>query len=299
MTSLADPRHHAEGIDVIVRLHDPTRLIELERAVFSLAGQHYRPLRIILATQRFVAAEVEATLATLAPIIAWSGGVEIAHVNLTGTEPADARSVLVNMGFAAATGRYVALLDYDDVLYPEAYELLIGRLRASGAGIAFARTPVALTDLHEAFVCLHGQSHKYAGHNLGDLLRSNFCPIHSFVIDRTLAPEGTLRFEPMLTIEEDYEFLIRLCAVVRADFTLANTDVGLYFFKTDGSNTFPRLAEIPESVGERIAAARAFVEARKELTVLSPEVQRDLGMAQPVAGLTVRRWLDRHREPRP
>jgi hypothetical protein len=36
-------RFAATGSDVIVRCHDPGRRMELERAMFSLAGQDYRP----------------------------------------------------------------------------------------------------------------------------------------------------------------------------------------------------------------------------------------------------------------
>jgi hypothetical protein len=288
-----DPaRHVAEGLDVIVRFHDPTRLLELERAVFSLIGQSHRPLRILLTTQRFTAAELAATQAALAPMLSWAGEVTLTPLNLVQRGPADARSELINLGLAATTGRYLALLDYDDVLYPEAYGLLVGRLRAGDAGIAFARTPVLRADVHDGFLHARGMTHPFAGSSLGDLFRANFCPIHSFVVDRARVPPWVLRLDPTLTITEDYDLLIRLCAVVRSDFTLAGTDVGLYIMKTDASNSFDRDGDLSPALRARVAASDAFLEARRRLVELSPEVQRDLGMTTPIPGLTVRQWLD-------
>jgi len=294
MMAWNESRHREAGIDVIVRFHDAARLMELERAVFSLAGQFFRPLRILLVTQRFSAAEVEATLAALAGIVAVSE-VGFQHVNLTWTHPEDARSDLVNLGFAAATGRYVALLDYDDVLYPDAHALLTARLAATGAGIAFARTPNMVADMYPAFLHGRSQANPYPGRWVGDLFFSNFCPPHSYAIDRTRVPENCLRFESMLTIEEDYEFLIRVCAAAIADFGLLDTEVGLRIIKTDGSNTYASAGPKTAEVLRCAAIAQGFVEARRQVTVIAPEVQHCLGMADYVPGLTVRQWLDTYR----
>jgi hypothetical protein len=292
VNSAATARHIEEGIDVIVRFHDPRRQLELQRAVFSLVGQTYRPMRILLATQRFSAQETEATLSGLAPMLSWAGEIEVTPLNFPHRYPDDARSELINMGFAAATGRYVALLDYDDVLYPEAYQLLVGRLRTTGAGIAFARTPVVRADVHGSFLHARAQSHPFPGRTLGDLFRSNFCPIHSYVIDRARVLPGALRADPILPFDEDYDLLIRICALVRADFALVDTDIGLYFMKTDASNSYDRAGDLSPEFRARVLAAEAFLEARRGLVTLAPEVQRDLGVIEPIPGLTVRRWLD-------
>jgi hypothetical protein len=290
---VAPSRHVAEaGIDVIVRCHDPARLMELERAVFSLAGQDYRPMRILLVTQRFSTAEMAMVQAALAPILSWAGEVELTPLNYTDPAPADARAALANMGFSAATGRYLALLDYDDVLYPEAYGLLTSQLAAGKAAIAFARTKVARHDVYPNFLHARGQEMPFSGSGLKDLFRANFCPLHSYVIDRARVPAGILHYEPMLTLDEDYEMLIRLCAAAPADFTLLHTDIGLYSYKTDASNSYDRYGVLPPDVWARRHAAEAFLAGRRAVTILVPEVQRDLGIADPLPGLTVRALLD-------
>jgi hypothetical protein len=287
----SNARFAAKGIDVIVRCHDPGRRMELERAVFSLAGQDYRPMRILLVTQRFSTVEAAMLQAALAPILSWAGEVELTQLNYADPTPADARAALANLGFAAATGRYLALLDYDDVLYPEAYRLLTGQLAAGGAAIAFARTKVVRHDVYPNFLHARGQEMPFAGVGLKDLFRANFCPLHSYVIDRTRVPAGILHYEPMLTLGEDYEMLIRLCAVAPADFTLLDTDVGLYSYKTDASNSYDRYGALPPSAWARRHAAEAFLAGRRAVTVLSPEVQRGLGTPDPLPGMTVQDLL--------
>jgi hypothetical protein len=287
------PPAEAAGIDVILRFHDPARLMELERAVFSLAGQDFRPIRILLVTQRFSAAESDMLHAALAPILAWAGAVELTLLNYAAPAPEDARAALANIGFAAAAGRYLALLDYDDVLYPEAYRLLTGQLEAGGAAIAFARTKVARVDVYPDFLHARGQDMPFAGRGLADLFRANFCPLHSYVIDRARVPGGILHYEPMLTLDEDYEMLIRLCAVAPADFSLLDTDVGLYAYKTDASNSYDRYGALPPAVWARRRAAEAFLAGRRAVTILAPDVQRALGLSEPVPGLTVQAYLHR------
>jgi hypothetical protein len=287
-----DPQRHAlEGVDVIIRFHDMSRLWELERAAFSLAAQEHGPVRLLVACQRLSEAARQALAETIGAVIAWSPDTSLAVLNYALDEPKDARSVLANLGFANLSGRYVGLLDYDDALYPEAYRLLVGALKSSGAAIAFARTPVAYADMHAGFLQTRVIDHPFAGAGLRDLLRGNFCPIHSYLLDRERVPRDLLRFEPLITNEEDYDFLLAVCAACRSDFSLINTDIGLYFYKGDGSNTFDRRAAPAPAVLDRMEASRHFIEARRHLLPLAPAVQRDLGIKRPEPGLTIRSFL--------
>ena len=281
-----------EGVDTVVRFHDLRRLRELERAIFSLVGQELRPLRIILVLQRLGEDGEQQVRTRLAPLLSLPNAPELTVLRFDETEPADARSVLVNLGFRSVTARYVALLDYDDVLYPEAYRMLTDQLRNSESGIAFANIGVRSVDVYEGFMQATACLDPFTGSTLSDFFRSNFCPIHSFLVDRTRVQAEELRFEPSQTIEEDYEFLIRICAKVESDFTLSRTRIGEYYYKTDESNTVAGLNSFGPVVRMRIEAAGTFIEGRRRLTTLAERVQRQLGLSEYRPGLTIRAFLD-------
>ncbi|MFC7552843.1 glycosyltransferase [Pseudoroseomonas wenyumeiae] len=280
-----------EGVDVIVRFHDVARTRELTRAVFSLYGQELRPVRILLVLQRFSEEDEASVRAALAPLLSLPDAPDLTICRHDSPLPLDARSALVNLGLQAATARYVALLDYDDVLYPEAYRMLTEQLKESGAGIAFGNIGVKLVDVYDDFLHAHGQHSPFKGSTLTDLLRSNFCPIHSFVVDRARVPASEMRFEPNQTIEEDYEFLLRVCACVKSDFTLVHTRIGEYYYKSDNSNTVGSNSVIPPATRARIEAAVTFNEGRRRITPLSAEVQEQLGLSEYRPALTIAAYL--------
>lgn len=277
-----------EQLDCIVRFHDPRRLPELERCIFSLVGQRYRPINIILVLQRFSPDEVAATEAALAPVLQLPDAPTLTVVDWDGAPVRDARTHLLNAGLEAAQGRYLAFLDYDDVLFPEAYELLVGQLRKSGAAIAFASVQVMQIEVHRHFFYTTGtRAAPYKGETLADLFKSNFCPIHSYLIDRSQIPAETLHFDTSLTIEEDYDLLLRICAGHLSDFSLIDTPVGYYYFKTDGSNTVATQCGLD---GEKLALyqeVQARIQERKRTTFVSLPIQSALGLPYPREGLSI------------
>ncbi|MBK1836044.1 glycosyltransferase [Azospirillum sp. YIM B02556] len=281
-------------LDCIVRFHDIRRLAELERCVFSLVGQRYRPLNIVLVLQRFSPAEVAATEAGLAPLLQLPGAPSLTVRNWNQDGIADARTHLLNCGVEAARGRYLAFLDYDDLLFPEAYELLAAQLRDREAAIAFASVQVMQVEVRDRFFRTIGpQTPTYRGRDLGDLFDHNFCPIHSYLIDRSKLPADLLRFDPTLTIEEDYDLLLRICAQHPADFSLIGTEIGYYVYKTDGSNTVGQAGGLD---GEKLAlyeTVQRRIRERKEMTAVSVAIQAQLGLPHPRNGLSIQ---DLHRQ---
>jgi hypothetical protein len=281
-----------EGVlDVIVRFHDIRRLRNLERCVFSLVGQHYRPLHVHLVVQRFTPEMIDETKSRLSPLLEISGRPEFSIHNWESLEPADARSVLANIGISAARGQYLAFLDYDDALYPEAYELLVAQLRRSGAAIAFGGICVKICDVYAEFDYVKEKQFPFKGSGLIDLFRDNFCPIHSFVVDRSRVPEMHLRFDPALTRAEDYDFLLRICSQFISDFALLSTTIGDYTYRTDGTNSISNQWNRSTSCHQSWVAAAEFLEQRRRITTVSADVQRMLGI-EPVGNLSIRELLD-------
>jgi len=283
-------------LDVVIRMHDPARLDELSRAVFSAALQDVPGVRIHVVCQRFSAAGVAGIREGLAPVMALAPEARLHIHNRTTALPADARAALLNLGMDAAEGRYLAFLDYDDLIYPEGWRLLVAELEATGAAIAFGAVLNTTVSRRGLVPHVTGKQHVFRGEGLRQLLRSNFCPLHSFLLDRTRLP-GSLRFDEDLVALEDYDFLIRVVSQFPSSFGLKDRPVGEYLLKDDGSNSNPIATAWPSGVDPASAWAAAVgrVDARKGRLVLGPLVQAQLGVDEP--GLTVARFLERQGVP--
>jgi len=284
-------------VDCIVRFHDAKRLYELKRCVFSLVGQKHRPLHIIIAVQRFTDAQVADTRAALAPILSLPNPPTATIRNWESASPNDARTELLNMGLAAATGQYVSFLDYDDVLYPEAYAILMERLKVTGNAIAFATVRVVAADVFPEFIHVAGQKGAhFSGEDLRNLFLANFCPIHSYLIDRSIVSPDILSFDTAITWEEDYDLLLKICAAYPSDFAAVKKTIGDYYYKNDGSNSIPTNGMLNKERALEYERVQDFIEVRRRTTLVAPEVQKQLGMRTISHSLTIRDALNAERD---
>jgi hypothetical protein len=275
----------SQSTDVIIRFHAPDRLVELERAVFSLVAQNAQPVTARIVTQRFDDAAVEATRARLEPLFHAVPDARLAIHNWQEALPEDARSCLINEGVRHATGRYLSFLDYDDVLFPEAHSILKRRLQSSDATIAFASVQTMKVDVFDEFISISGRAKApFSGSNLGDLFNENMAPIHSYLIDLERIDKKDVYFDENLTWEEDYDFLLRICAKYKSNFNEVGTFIGFYNFKTDGSNSVPTTALTVYERRKAYEAVRELISRRKREIELSPAVRATLGSLAPATG---------------
>ena len=290
----------ANSLHVIVRFHDSKRIRELDRALFSLAHQNHRPITVHIVTQRFSQEEIRAVENCFAKYSSLPDPAAFVISNFDTPDPLDGRSALINIGLRASDkGRFFAFLDYDDVIYPEAYQLLIGNLLSGDSAIAFGGIACKSCHVSDAAIVVASRERRFKGDCLLDLFNDNFCPIHSFVVDRFKTSEADLFFNERLHRAEDYDFLLRICAKYKSDFSLIDTVVGDYYFKDDGSNT----TELTETTDERSAPWRYAVEyanLQKRFLTLSPAVEKILGLKKAASPRTIADVLpDLGKEPKP
>ncbi len=246
-------------VSVIVRFHDRGKIAFLDHALFSLATQHYPHVQVIVAVQNgddqllkiigtiiekqpFLVDRTISRVTEVANNQTSSANDLPSHVVLSVNVPegVDGRSVLLNEGLKAAEGRYLAFLDYDDVVYPHAYVVLIGRLNESKKAVAVGGSLIA----HLKHVgpgepyLIESKTRRIIGDRpLLQIFAKDVIPINTFVVDANRIERGHLVFDTNVTCYEDYLFLLRLAAKYPFDFETLPQPIAEYRQRDDGTNT--------------------------------------------------------------
>jgi hypothetical protein len=274
-------------IDVIIRFHNPEKLDDLSYCLLSLYGQAYPEVQPIIVLQGFTGTD-RARVEEIVEEFDWAitGRRPFVHNIPTGVR-GDHRSRLLNEGLGRSEGRYVAFLDYDDCVYQCAYEHLIGRLRTSGAAIAFGGIKRAdVTPIGRSYFSLRKWA-PYAGKSLLDFLVENCFPIHSFVIDRRRVDAELLKFDESMSKNEDYLFLLRIVSQHRSDLGGLTRIIGEHRVRTDGSNTIS-ITTYPDPQKEaEWEEARRFIDSEKRRLRISLPVADVVALRQTQATATM------------
>lgn len=232
MTQTFDPLM----LSVIVRMHEGASLCMLDEALFSLSTAHRGlPNDARLALEVVVVAQSTfdpSAIASVRALLAKHSSSLTGHCSmivLPNPRKLDLRSMALNAGVSNSHGRYIAFLDYDDVIYPEGYARLVGQLMLSGRVLAAGGVIRAeIEPAEDGFVIRQKSPWLHLGSKQVDLLQSNFLPLHSFVIDRTRVRLPGAWFDDSLIRLEDYDFLLRLGATGAFDLSHMGTPVCEY-----------------------------------------------------------------------
>lgn len=225
--------HDLAEISVITRFHDDRYVDYLCDAGNSLRAQTLERLEWVVVTKNFSPTQLQALETALADLA--SPRLRLKIINHEVPAGVDGRSALLNRGLAAASGRYLLFLDYDDVLLPPHCVGLIEALRGSGAVLAAGGCEQVLVDSVSRrklkTLRIFNRGHRLA------MFWNNFLPIHSFVLDRERVPPKELYFDEGLDRCEDYDFLVRVSATGGMDLTHLGRMTCVYRIRNDDSNT--------------------------------------------------------------
>lgn len=136
----------------------------------------------------------------------------------------------------------------------------------------------------------------FSGGTLTDLFRGNFCPVHSYIFEKSVIDKWNFRFDPSLRWEEDYDFLLQVASKECSSFDLIGKSIGDYCIKSDKSNSIGiegTIGTMSEEKQEAYETVKARIELRRQTTYVSDAVQRQLNLLEIDSRLTIRQYLDR------
>ena len=203
-------------VATIMRFHRQGNLGMLANALLSLAAQADCRVQLHLAAQDLDDQDLDRLDAELARV-PWAEGCEpiIRRYHASESNP-DLRSLMLNETLRAVGKGYAAFLDYDDVLFPQAYRSLVKRLRASGKNATFARVYATRVDARTGMILQRDRTYEY-GFSYEEFIRLNHAPLHSFMLDLDRLDLSTVHYHDDMKYMEDYYLTLQL-------FTRQDTD---------------------------------------------------------------------------
>lgn len=257
-----------ETLSVIIRCHQRERLPFLEEAIFSLSIQDWTDLQIIVVIQNgddnYVRDVREIILHQ-----PWREDPKFIIRTVEFKRGLDGRSALLNHGIKYSSGRFLAFLDDDDVVYQHGYKTLIDRLLKNDEGeeeapaIAVGGCRVAKTQRESDNWFISAKETPFTfGRNRFDLFRDNFIPIHSYVIDRKNIDARDLYFDNDILPLEDYDFLLRLSS--KYDFDFSNLDVFVCEYRIHNANSLPYTEDATQEKIDKYRRAFDLINQRKK-----------------------------------
>lgn len=250
-------------LSVVIRTHKIERLSFLDEALFSLAVQNYEDVEIVVLVQNGNAEFIN-SVKDLFEKMSFSNSIKYFVHSINVPQSTDGRSVLLNKGIEISTGRFLAFLDDDDVVYQNGYTLLIQKLVDTNAAIAVGgcRTAKVYEEGDARYITTKETPFAW-GRNKFDLVKDNFIPIHSYIIDRRKVEVADLYFDADFSLLEDYDFLLRLAAKYDFDFSCLDSYVCEYRFHK--SNSMPYNEKCLQETRDSYQKALDYIEQKKSL----------------------------------
>lgn len=260
---LDTPKDSESVISVIIRIHSSADIKKFSEALCSLQSVVGCRIKPVIAAQDFTA-EGQTQLSTiLTEAFDWEE--EPLFIFFKSKNKEDLRSLMLNQSLLSIKTRYVAFLDYDDLIFSEGYSWLIERLSLTKKGIAFGRVYRAnVSSSSNRFIertKVWLEKTKYE-----DFIVDNFIPLHSFILDLNRVNVKNVKYFETHKYMEDYYLLLQLVTKENTDWKSLSLNhfIGDYRFDETGENT---LAVEIEKV-ENIINNKEFIECLERINTL-------------------------------
>ncbi len=193
----------------------------LKEALGSIMGQTFQDFEVIV---------VNDCGTDVSDVVASFGGDKITYLR---HEVNKGLAATRNTGIRAATGKYLAYLDDDDIYYPGHLETLVEFLEGSSYRIAYADTLRALQVLEKGSYMTRSKDRMSFDFDPDRLLLSNLTAVHTVMHEKAVLDEVGL-FDESFRCMEDWDLWIRISR--KYEFAHIKKVTSEYRWRLDGSN---------------------------------------------------------------
>lgn len=206
---LAEPKACMGTVSTIIRFHKNGDRALLDNAIFSLltqVGSSARPYLALQDLDENQTAQLEKELAALP----WDDGCDPVLRSYASTEAEpDLRSVMLNDMLKNVPAGYTAFLDYDDVLFPNAYETLISQIMVDNKKATFGRVYSTQVEGETGRLISRDKTYDY-GNTYEEFIKANHAPLHSFLLDTRIIDVASLKYFSDMKFMEDYYMTLQI-----------------------------------------------------------------------------------------
>lgn len=232
-------------VSTVLRFHHSAPIERLKEALLSLICQQncvVHPLIMIQDLREESVSEIRQELLELPWHPKARPQIQIFHS--TPAEP-DLRSAMLIAGLQNAGGGFAAILDYDDILFPGAYERLCHRLISTGKRATFAR--VYCTTVRTDNQARSKRSEAYCDRFTYDhFYENNFIPVHSFLLDLDQISLDRLKVHAFMPYMEDYFLTLQIFDHGKTDWEALTEEyfIGDYIHRPESTDNTLALLDV-------------------------------------------------------
>ncbi len=272
----ASARHAPDpgsAVTTVIRVHKSGHLRELRWALNSLQAMHDVVVQPLICAQDLSKDQLQ-EIRGMADEMGWHASHPVLiHEFKSQNGEGDLRSEMMNFGLRYAKTPYVALLDHDDLMLPNAYAYLIGRLKATGRAVSFGRVFATTREAATGVLVERVKSFEY-GYSYDAFVGHNHAPIHSFMMDtRQIDFAGVTYFGDQKYME-DYLLTLQIFSADNAtwDDLRDNVYVGDYVHNTDRDHT---LALNSDESRQALVSTPAYQVCEQRILAMRDRIERN------------------------
>lgn len=268
LPSKAAPGDALPTVSTVMRFHRHASLDLLANAMLSLVTQVDCKVRLHLAVQDLDEEELSQLDEALSRV-PWVADCEpIVRPYYSSESNPDLRSLMLNESLKAVGAGYAAFLDYDDLLFPQAYRSLLERLKSTGKNATFGRVYATSVDALTGMILKRDRTYEY-GFSYEEFVRLNHAPLHSFMLNLDKIDLGRLHYHDDMKFMEDYYLTLQLFDRHNTDWaSLRNCEfLGDYVHRVGGTDTHT-LAIHDEQQRQVLLSSEHYVVCEERITEL-------------------------------